>query len=166
MAYGNYIAITNWIDVVNLRSNAQELIHPAKIIFVSHLTAYWVTEQPLNKCLAQILDGGQELSPSFWHPLRVPKVHSPDEARSLELNLRMAWDKLAPALRTTHLFEHDITEILALLRRAIATESAIISVLEPPADEERAKQVACPFDQSNQLPVPWNNLSVLFRHLC
>jgi hypothetical protein len=166
LAYGNYIAVVDWTDVVKLRDDARETLHPFKVIVVSHLLALWVTEQPLGGYLAQILDGGQELSPFFRHPFRHPKAHPANEVTSLESSLRAAWDELSPEAKTTHGFQRDIIEVLALLETAVKTQSGVISVLEPPADAERANRVACPFARPDELPVPWNNLSVLFGDTC
>lgn len=165
MAYGNYIAVVDWLDIIKLREDLQQTVQPLKIGFVSHLASYWVKEKPLGEYLAQILDGGQELSPSFWHPFRVPRVHSPDAVRSLQSNLQAAWSEISPEAQAANAFQHDITEILLILKTAVAHESAVMSVLEPPADEERAKRVACPFDQFDKLPVRWGNLSAIYKGL-
>jgi len=39
----------------------------------------------------------------------------------------------------------------------------LFSVLEPPADEQRAIRVACPFDEPDKLPIAWGSLSVMFK---
>lgn len=163
MAYANYIAIVEWAEVSRLREGTSQTLRPLRVIVVSHLTGYWVREQPLRDCLAQILDGGHELTPSFWHPFRPPMVHSADEVRGLWASLKIAWQELAPAVRAQHIFQHEIAEVLELLAAAVATGDALLSVLEPPADEERARRVACPFDQPEQLPMPWGSLSVPFQ---
>ena len=166
MAYGNYIAAVSWLDVVRLRENYQQKLKPLKVSFVTHLTSYWVQEQPLGECLAEILNSGEDLSASFWHPFQTPKVHPPKATYSLEVKLQTAWGELTSEDKATHGFQRDIAEILDVLKTAIATEGAFLSVLEPPADEERASGVACPFDEPDKLPVKWGNLSTLFGHLC
>ena len=166
MAYGDFIAAVNWKDVVRLREGIQQTLQPQHVIFVSHLTAYYVTEEPLKRTLIQIVDGGEELSPKFWHPFRVPKVLTPQDVIKLEADLRREWNELATEVSAEHGFSRDISEILAVLHAATSNEGALMSVLEPPADKERAQRVLCPFDESSELPVPWGQLSQLYGHLC
>ena len=165
MAYGNYIAAVNWFDIVRLREDSRQKLKPLKVSFVTHLTSYWVQEQPLGECLAQILNGGEDLSSSFWHPFQTPKVHPPKVVCSLQTKLQAAWDELTSEVKVTHGFQRDIAEILDVLKIAVEAEGAFLSVLEPPADEERASRVVCPFDEPDKLPVKWGNLSTLFGHL-
>jgi hypothetical protein len=56
------------------------------------------------------------------------------------------------------MFRDEITQILDLLTSAAQSGSALVSVLEPPADEERASRVQCPFDPLEKLPFPWGGL--------
>lgn len=166
MAYGNYIAAVDWKDVVRLRNGMQRTLHPRQVIFISHLTAYYVTEESLRNSLLQIVDGGEELSPAFWHPFRVPTVHTPQNVIKLETDLQREWNGLSIEVRAEHGFSRDISEILAVLQTAASNEDALISVLEPPVDNERAQRVLCPFDESSELQVPWGQLSQLYGHLC
>lgn len=166
MAYGNYIAAVNWLDVIKLREGLQQTLKPAKVSIIGQLTSFCVKEQPLCECLAQILNGGENLSPLFWHPFQIPKVHPPEAALSLETKLQTAWDELTPENKATHGFQRDIVGIFDILKTAVEIEGAFLSVLQPPADEERAKRVLCPFDEPDKLPEQWNYLSVIFGHLC
>ena len=77
MAYGNYLASVDWGEVTELRGGHRASLIPMEITCVSHLLAGGVREQPLVRCLFEMLDRGESLSPIFWHPLRVPVVHSP-----------------------------------------------------------------------------------------
>ena len=166
MAYGDYIAAVDWKDVVHLRDGIQQTLQPRHVIFVSHLTAYYVTEESLKNTLIHIVDGGEELSPVYWHPFRAPKVLTPQNVIKLESDLRREWNELSREVRSEHGFSRDISEILAVLHTAASNKGALISVLEPPADKERAQRVLCPFDESSKLPVPWGQLSQLYGHLC
>jgi hypothetical protein len=159
VAYGNYIAAVDWLDVIRLRGGLQQTLKPLKVSFITQLTSLWVKEQPLGGCLAQILNDGEDLSASFWHPFQTPKVHPPKEAVSLEVRLKTAWDLLTPEAKSAHGFQRDILEILDILKATVENEAAFLSVLEPPADEERAKRVACPFEEPDKLPIEWGNLS-------
>ena len=165
MAYANYIAVVEWDAVLRLRAGGQKTLRPLSVGVVSHLTAHWEKREPLGSCLTQILDGGQELSPIFWHPFRAPRVHSPNEVRTLQTSLRKALEALTPAGELACALDQDVASICAAIDSAVNSGAAIVSALEPPADEERGRRVACPFDQPDQLPIPWGNLSALFKEL-
>ena len=162
MAYANYIAGVDWEAILRLREGIQRTLQPREVVVVSHLIAYWEKAQPLGSCLTQIIDGGLELSPVFWHPLRVPKVHSPDEVRSLGASLHSAWEELGPEAQAARDWR-EISEVIAVFDSAVSGGRAIVSVLEPPADEKRATRVTCPFDEPSQLPIPWGSLSIMIE---
>jgi hypothetical protein len=161
MAYGNYLAAVEWSEIVNVRSGSGTTITPHNIAFVSHLYAYATKDQRLRPCLGHILDKGEMLSPAFWHPLRVPIVHSPEAANSLATSLCTILDSLP----TTPALDPDISEIVRVLEDATKSKRGVVSVLEPPADERRAQRVACPFNEPHKLPVPWGELTRNFKSL-
>ena len=158
MAYANYIAAVEWADIASLRQGSSASIVPHSIAVVSHLYAYAVKRQPVSGCLGKILDKGEVLSASYWHPLRVPVVHSPEAVRALTADLRAALGGV-DANQEEDALDHDITEILRILDDAAETNRAVLSVLEPPADEERAQKVSCPFEKPETLPVSWGQLT-------
>ena len=163
LAYANYIAAVAWDDVLRLRNGKLPAVRPLSVVVVSQLTAYWEKLQPLGACLVQILDGGQELFPSYWHPFRVPKVHSPHEVGTLRTNLQRSLEALTATERAAVVSQHELSLLSAVIEDAANAGAAIVSALEPPADEERAIRVACPFDEPDKLPIAWGNLSVMFK---
>jgi hypothetical protein len=159
MAYANYLASVDWKEIAGLRSGLKATIAPTTVVTISHLYARAVKLQPLGGCLAEVLDGGEGLLPSFWHPLRVPVVHTPDAVRVLAMNLRAALTGLEPGAQKEHLNDPEVSGVLRLLDEAALANLAVVSVLEPPSDLDRAKRVTCPFDEPEKLPIPWGNLA-------
>jgi len=157
MAYANYFASVEWGEVTNLRSGLRVTVAPHSITAVSHLLARGIKD--LGGCLEAILDKGEVLSPVLWHPLRVPMVHAPSAACSLATNLRAALEGLADDAKGRYAADYEIAEILRVLDDAAKTSRGVLSVLEPPADGERAQRVICPFDSPEKLVPPWGNLA-------
>jgi hypothetical protein len=165
MAYLNYLASVEYTEMENVRRGAKPTLSPHIVGAVSHLLAYGVKQQPLGKCLNRILDKGEELSPSFWHPLRAPIIHTPGDASQLLSDLRAAIDTLDPQDKSIYECDYEIAEILKVLSDATNNNRCIVSVLEPPADQERAQRVACPFDEPDRLPnFPWGSLAKKRQH--
>jgi hypothetical protein len=71
---------------------------------------------------------------------------------------------VATVERTTIISPQELGLLSALINDAAESGAAILSVLEPPPDEERAIRVACPFDEPDKLPIPLGNLSVIFKN--
>jgi hypothetical protein len=114
---------------------------------VSHLVGYWIKLQPIGQALGEVLDGGELLSDAFQHPLRPPKLHLPADVARLHVALREGIKAASTAgeAREIDLFRSDIERLAAVLELAAARGEAVISVLEPPFDEERAAKVRIPF---------------------
>jgi hypothetical protein len=163
MAYANYLASANWDEIASLRSGFRATIAPTEVITISHLYARAVQVQPLGGRLEEVLDGGEVLSPSFWHPLRVPVVHTPNGVRALATNLRAALTGLETRGQKEHVNDTEVAGVLLLLEHAAQSNLAVVSVLEPPADLERARRVICPFIEPEKLPIPWGNLAVTLK---
>jgi hypothetical protein len=169
MAYGNYLASVDWAEVEGLRLGIKTTIVPHGIASVSHILPGAVNnltasgKQPVASCLAEILDRGEVLLPSLWHPLRVPVVHSPQAVRALALNLQNALENLGMDKESRYWLDYEVTPVLNILSYAAKNGLGVVSVLEPPADEERAQRVACPFDDPEKLPVPWGGLGKTLR---
>lgn len=158
MAYRNYLASVEWSDIVALREERRSTLTPHYIAAVSHLLAYAVAEQPLGTCLARIIDKGEVLSPSFWHPVRVPVAHSPEAISLLAAELRTALEVLDAGKRHTFELDPAFADLDRVVADAAKNRRGVVSVLEPPADEQRAQRVTCPFDEPEKLPVPWGSL--------
>jgi hypothetical protein len=72
--------------------------------------------------------------------------------------LRCALEGLEIEAKLKPFFDLDISPILNVLGDAVENGLAVVSALEPPADNERAQRVACPFSDLDKLPVPWGRL--------
>ncbi len=165
MAYANYLASVEWAEVISVRKGLRNSVVPHSVTVVSHLYAYAVQVPPVAQCLTQILDRGEVLSESYWHPLRVPVVHSPEAVRALVDQLRSALQDVNPSEVPGGKPDPSIVEIIRVLDDAAKSSHAIVSALEPPTDDERARRVICPFDQAAKLPVPWGILAKRFKKL-
>lgn len=165
MAYANYLASVNWEGIESLRSGHRATIVPMTVVTISHLYAHAVQLQPLGCSLAEVLDGGEVLLPSLWHPLRVPVVHTPHAVRTLATNLRAALTGIETGGQNGHVNDPEVSGVLRLLDEAAQANLAVVSVLEPPADLGRAECVMCPFDESEKLPIPWGNLAATLKRL-
>lgn len=161
MAYRNYLASVEWSDIVALRDGRRSTLTPHYIAAVSHLLAYAVAEQPLGTCLARMIDKGEVLSPSFWHPVRVPVAHSPEAISLLAAELRTALEALDAGKRRTFELDPAFADLDRVVADAAKNRRGVVSVLEPPADEQRAQRVTCPFDEPEKLPVPWGSLRTI-----
>jgi len=148
VAYGNFIASVPFPQIAALRADPNVLLRPSRMENVSHLLAYWVQAQPLGRLLGEALDGGERLADGLEHPLRPPVMHRPLEVRRLLHVLREALHQATAAnrVREIHWFGRDIDKLLAVFEHAAGHGEAVVSVLEPPFDEERGAKVKIPFD--------------------
>ena len=103
-----------------------------EITCVSHLLAGGVRERPLGRCLFEILDRGESLSPIFWHPLRVPVVHSPQAVSILRKALLDAMSFLDTELNANYGRDLENSQILRVFNTAADHAHGVVSVLEPP----------------------------------
>ena len=144
MAYLNIIAAVDAEAVAEFRAEARELIRPSRAVSVSHLIGSpgWNDFQPLQSILAEVLDGGELLSQSLWHPLRPPVYHSPGRVAELCTSLTTAWKDL---LSDGRLSDDDsgrieISRAVDIVRHAADAQEGLVSILQPPFDRERAEQ--------------------------
>ena len=158
MAYACYLASCEWNEIENLRQGMAPSIRAYNVVVISHLLAYIVKERPLCDSVADVIDKGEVLADSFWHPLRVPIVHPPAAARSLLGNLLSALEHLSAPAKEAYMRDAEIRDVLRVLEDARANNLALVSALEPPSDQERAVKVACPFTEPQKLPIPWGDL--------
>jgi hypothetical protein len=147
MAYGNYIASVPLDEIDALRRNQTAFLRPTGLEIVSHLVGYWIPAQPIGQLLGQVLDGGELLADDLTHPLRPPKMHLPmDVARLRDAILEGVKTAIAAGqTKEIEWFRLDIEKINGILQLAVERGEAIVSVLEPPMDEERAAKVRIPF---------------------
>jgi len=159
VAFLTYLATVDWHEVVELREQRRELLNTKSIICMSNLVTLWVKEQPLNETINDIVNGSEDLSNAFWHPWQVPRVVRPDQVPARGERLRSTWASLSESQQEKHLFRQDIVQLIAFTETA-HEKDAIVSVLEPSVDRERADRVRCPFADQSRLPVPWWSLAV------
>ncbi len=147
MAYVNYIAAVPLDQIAELRRNRNSVLRPSRLEMVSHLLAYWVKAQPAGKLFEDALDGGEFLADGLEHPYRPPMMHLPADVFRLRALIRVGLEAAAAAADTNGVegFRLDIDRLLRVMDVAIERGEAIISVLEPPMDEERASKVRIPF---------------------
>jgi hypothetical protein len=98
---------------------------------------------------AEILDGGQDVNDALWHPFRVPLYHPPQSVRVLLPQLANAWGNV---LSTHELPDDDwlrleVERAIKLLEVAVQGGDGIMSILEPPHDQERAVRVVNPLQR-------------------
>ena len=94
MAYLNLLAAVAPEQVAQLRGDPGYRMSPSKVVEVSHLLGNpgWVMHLPLVSILAEVLDGGELLTGSLWHPLRAPKYHPPGDIAIWVSRLDEIWN--------------------------------------------------------------------------
>ena len=125
----------------------------SKIVRSSPLLATWVTITPLKHVLREAIDGGQLLRVDLWHPQRRPLLHSTATVRRLHQELLDALDR---AVREKgppppdDWYGRQIADIVELFSHAVNQGEAVVSFLDRPQDEERARRVSIPLHESTQ----------------
>ncbi len=105
--------------------------------------AYWVQLQPLGSLLRELIDGGERLRDDLWHPLRVPAAHSPEAVQKLHSLLVEAWGSIH-GKDASDWYAGEISKVIDLLEHANFFQMAVVIVLQPPFDSERANRVENP----------------------
>ena len=150
MAYLNFLVAVPDADVLALSRDVSLVLEPSLVVPVSHLIGYWVEVQPLGKLLGQAVDGGLTVSSELWHPLRPPVYHKSDAAKALYQQLTEEWQRVVAEkpVPEDDWFRIEIEKVLRLFRHASDRGESVVSVLERPADQERAHRVRIPFARS------------------
>lgn len=148
MAYLNFLAAVRDDDVVILQRDLNHKLSPSMIVGVSHLLGSpgWVPSA-LAEVFGQVLDGGEVLCISLWHPLRSPRYHSPAVAEELRRRVEAALsgEPAVQELPDDDWYRIEFGKIIAVLEHAAANGEGIASVLQPPFDQERASRVIIPW---------------------
>ena len=148
MAYLNLLAAVDPEQVAQLRGDSGFRMTPSKVVGVSHLLGNpgWVTHAPLVAVLAEALDGGELLTGSLWHPLRVPMYHPPGEVLRLAPPLEEVWGATLAKwpLPKDDWYRIEIEKVLAAFHHAATVGEGIASILDPPFDQKRASRVVIP----------------------
>lgn len=144
MAYLNLLAATPQDQVDALRSDASVLLRPSLLVGVSHLLGYWIQVQPLGQLLAMAIDDGALINDELWHPLRPPVYQLPEMVHLLHEQMVIEW-AVASTDHALHVdrdwLASEMKRLLRVYRRAAEWGECVVSVLQSPADEERAKHV-------------------------
>lgn len=146
MAYFNLLAAVPESEVERIRSDLEFVLRPSLVLGASHLLAYWVQEQPLGRLLGEAIDGGEVLHHRLWHPLRVPVFHRPAKVHQLAEQITAAWVPIAEiAKEDDGWLSAETTRLLRLYCHAAEARESVVSVIQAPADAERAVRVRIPW---------------------
>jgi hypothetical protein len=147
MAYAVLIGSTPETQIAAFQTNTRDRLEASKIVRSSHLLATWITVAPLHHVLREVIDGGQQLRADLWHPNRPPMFHSAPTVRRLHPELLDALNRAVREhgpLPVDDWWGRQIADILQLLSHAVYQGEAVVSFMDRPQDEERAKLVSIP----------------------
>jgi hypothetical protein len=148
LAYFTLLASVAEAEVDVLCREPSALLHPSLVLGASHLLSYWVQVQPLGHLLHQAIDGGELLHRELWHPLRPPMFHRPPDVLLLAEQLGEAWEATKPNQPQDDdggWLVAEVSRLLRLYRHAAQAGECVVSALDRPADEERARRVRIPW---------------------
>lgn len=149
MAYACILAAVERQQVEDYQRGQRSRMQASKTVRCSHGIAYWVRAQPFGKLLGEAIDGGERLRDDLWHPLKAPTVHSVEAVQSLHAHLADAW---SDTIRNHGKPEEgdwyaaEISPAIDVFVWASSGQMCVVSVLEPPFDEQRAKRVDNPIE--------------------
>lgn len=145
-----YLTILAAFPESRLRAYRRDRSQPLQASLVSncsHLVAYWVQIQPLGGLLGKAIDGGDPLHDELWHPLRPPLFHSPAAVQDLDRRLQEEWARVQreqPTLPADDWYAMEINKVLNVFSFAAGSGECVLTMLNSPADEERASRVEAP----------------------
>lgn len=170
MAYGQYLAAVPTERLHNFRTTVARLrqtgaekalkttwLEVDKIVLTTHYFASAGTpDRVLTEIIGELFDGGVLLDEWYWHSLYPPKFHPPEKVRQLSGTLRARWMDLMEIVRVDEVpfWEADFAPIFEILDFAVQNQSALLTFLDKPLDEERAAKVFYPVD-----PAILNNMT-------
>jgi hypothetical protein len=157
VAYSTLLASVADDQVIDFREGRRLMLEADLSIRCSHVLTSWVRPDDLRDLLRQAMDGGQRLRADLWHPFRVPVWHSSTSAAEIEPKLRKVWnehlEKPGP-LDPTDWYGIEIAKVLKVFGHATASHSGVVSFLEQPADDARARRVSIPVVDRPHDPSP------------
>jgi hypothetical protein len=145
LAYFTLMASVAAADVEAFRQDTSRLLHPSLVSGASHLLGYWVKVQPLGRLLNEAVDGGELLHAELWHPLRPPMFHRPPRVRLLAEEVEAAWESVRAEMPQDDDGSVEVARLLHLYRHAATAGECVVTALDLPADEERARRVRIPW---------------------
>jgi hypothetical protein len=147
VAYSTLLASVADHQVIAFREGQRSNLEAGLSIHCSHLLTSWVQPDDLRGLLRQAIDGGQILRADLWHPFRVPIWHPSTSAIEIETKLRNAWNEQlekAGAIDPSDWYVVEITKVVKVFEHAAVSHNGVVSFLEKPMDEERARRVLIP----------------------
>lgn len=160
MAYMTLVAAVPQQQIDAIRDDERIMLTPTLVTGVSHLLGYWIQLQPLGGLLARTINGGELLNATFWHPLRPPMFHRPDQVASIACELEQEWATIRrnPGFHDEWL-ELEMERLITVLTHARYNASAVVTALGPTADQKRAERIRIPWQAysptQGDLRRPW-----------
>lgn len=147
MAYFTLMASVTEAEVDALRQDPSLVLRPSLVSGASHLLSYWVKLQPLGRLLNEAVDGGERLHAEFWHPLRPPMFHRPPRVCALAEQVKIAWEDAKAEMPQDDggWLAAEVGRLLRLYRHAASSGECVVTALNCPADEARARRVRIPW---------------------
>jgi hypothetical protein len=134
-------------EVNAFRLDLTLVVHPSLVSGASHFLVDYVKVQPLGLLLNDAIDGGELLHEKLWHPLRPPYFHRPPAVCALADQVEAAWETARADLPNDDggWLVAEVTRLLRLYRHAGNVGECVVTALDMPADQERAKRVRIPW---------------------
>jgi hypothetical protein len=147
LAYFTLMASVSMSEVDAFRQDPTPQLRPSLVSGASHLLGNWVKVSPLAVLLKDAIDGGEVLHRCLWHPLRPPMFHHPARVRFLAEQIGKEWDEVKGQLRQDDggWLLAEISRLLRLYQHAANVEESVVTALDSPAEEERARRVRIPW---------------------
>ena len=160
MAYGLIMLavssdeLKTFIENLKIFEKSQDLekiktyhIVPNKQISTSHYYASaGVEDKEMDELIQILFDGGQLICEYYWHPYRPPKYHDHESLKVLVKRFLDRWKIFLANLPENEIefWKMDFDPIIDLLNFILTNEQVLITLLDKPFDEERAKKVFGP----------------------
>jgi hypothetical protein len=148
MAYGIYFAETDACQILAYQSHLIEELSPQSLTIASHIIPGYVVEHlRLQELLFDAFDGGETLRADLWHPCRVPQVHSIEKVAILAPAIIESFSELLGSLDNgmQEAYRDELAGMVSLFGRAARNARCVVSTLDLPFDEERARLITLPF---------------------
>lgn len=145
MAYLNFLASVGEARVAAFQRDPSRALGASLVRGCSHLVAYSLAVEPLGTLLGDLIDRGETLHGSLWHPLRPPVWHGVGRVAELAEALSREWLKLGDVEGDAGgWYRGEVASVVELATHAARHGECVVSALEPPLDPERAARVILP----------------------
>lgn len=122
-------------------------IVPNKQILTSHYFASaGVEDKEMDELIQELFDGGELFGKYYWHPFRPPKYHDHESLKILIKRFLDRWKNFLTNLPEDEIeyWKIDFDPIIELFNYILINKQDLITLLDKPFDEERAKKVFGP----------------------